>query len=65
MALIALGIAAGVLLILPTGFIGPVFVFGGGLFLAVFAFHYLVWGRLINLELSDSDGSSNDPRSDS
>jgi hypothetical protein len=57
LAFIVLGITGGALLILPTGFIGPVFVLGGGFLLAVFAFHYLVWGRLMNLELPDRDES--------
>ena len=33
------------LLALPTGFIGPVLVFGGMIFFGVIGFHYFVWGR--------------------
>jgi hypothetical protein len=59
--LIAVAAGAALLLLLPTGFIGPVFVFGGGLFFVLFAFHYLVWGRLVNLELQESDQPPDEP----
>jgi hypothetical protein len=55
---VAFLIAAALLLILPTGFIGPVFVLGGGALAALFAVHYLVWGRLIDMELQDPDSTS-------
>ena len=38
-------ICAGTLLMLPTGFIGPVVVFGSLLFFGMIGFHYVVWGR--------------------
>jgi hypothetical protein len=39
---------AGFLLMIPTGFIGPVIVFGGCCFGGVIALHYLVWGRWLD-----------------
>ncbi len=38
-------VCAGTLLMLPTGFIGPVVVFGGVMFFGMIGFHYVVWGR--------------------
>ncbi|MBC8356920.1 MAG: hypothetical protein H8E66_33530 [Planctomycetes bacterium] len=38
-------VCAGTLLMLPTGFIGPVVVFGGVMFFGIIGFHYVVWGR--------------------
>ena len=46
-------IASAVLLVLPTGFIGPVFVGGGFLFVFVIGVHYLVWGRWLSQILAE------------
>ncbi|MGE0756772.1 MAG: hypothetical protein AB7O38_07120 [Pirellulaceae bacterium] len=43
------------LLLLPTGFIGPVFVVGGFFFVAVMGFHYLVWGRWLSRLLAEDE----------
>ena len=48
LALIACMMGAAFLLIMPTGFIGPVMVFGGLIFFGVIGLHYLVWGRWIS-----------------
>ena len=45
---ILLLMAAMTLLALPTGFIGPVIVFGGMVFFGVIGFHYFVWGRWLS-----------------
>ena len=53
--------AAMTLLALPTGFIGPVMVFGGLLFFGVIGFHYFVWGRwlteIVRQEVEEQDAS--------
>jgi len=51
--LIAYVVASGMLLILPTGFIGPVFVVGGFVLVCVIGFHYLVWGRWLTQLLAE------------
>ena len=55
--LTGLGVAlsAVVLLALPTGFIGPVLVFGSLLFFGVIGFHYVVWGRWLNRILIEEE----------
>ena len=42
------------LLVLP-GFIGLGFVIAAVVLFGVFAFHYLLWGRVLNMELQDPD----------
>ena len=46
-------VCAGVLLMLPTGGIGSVIVFGGLLFLGMIGFHYVVWGRWLTRVLRE------------
>jgi hypothetical protein len=58
LTLIALLIASAVILVLPTGWIGPVFVFGGLACFVLFGFHYLVWGRWMNEVLKESEDMS-------
>ena len=48
LAFIICMMGAGFLLMIPTGFIGPVIVFGGCSFFGVIALHYLVWGRWLD-----------------
>jgi hypothetical protein len=62
LTLIGLLIASAVLLILPTGWIGPVFVFGGVGAFVLFGFHYLVWGRWISEMLKETEESSEEPK---
>ena len=45
--------AAFILLLLPTGFIGPVLVFGGLIFFGIIGFYYVVWGRWIHRLLEE------------
>jgi hypothetical protein len=45
MVLVIGTVCAGTLLMLPTGAIGPVIVFGGVMFFGMIGFHYVVWGR--------------------
>jgi hypothetical protein len=49
------------LLILPTGFIGPVFALGGLLLVGVIGFHYLLWGRWMSRILQDKDNIDGEP----
>jgi hypothetical protein len=51
MSLVAFAVAAGTLMILPTGLIGSVFVIGGVAFFGLLALHYFVWGRWLSMEL--------------
>ena len=55
-------VGAVVLLALPTGFIGPVIVFGGLFFFSIVGIHYIVWGRMIDRmireERTDEDDSN-------
>lgn len=44
---------SGTLLLLPTGFIGPVFLFGGMLFFGFIGIHYFVWGRWLSKVLAE------------
>ena len=60
LALIAFLVTAAVLLFLPAGFIGPVFVLGGVLFFGLFALHYLVWGRWLDAELRRMESPTDD-----
>ncbi len=53
-------VSAGLLLMLPTGFIGPVMVFGGLLFFGMMAFHYVVWGRWMTRILRDEELDEHD-----
>ena len=46
---------SGFLLILPTGFIGPVFAIGGLLLIGVIGFHYVLWGRWLSRMLKDKE----------
>jgi len=57
---VIVSVTAGVLLVLPTGFIGPVFVFGGLLFFGVVGFHYLVWGYWLSRILRDEASDESD-----
>lgn len=47
-------LVSAVLLIVPTGFIGPVFAGGGLLLVGVIGLHYLVWGRWMSQMLEKS-----------
>lgn len=44
---------SGILLVLPTGFIGPVFALGGFLLVGVIGFHYFLWGRWLSRVLKE------------
>jgi hypothetical protein len=46
-----------ILLILPTGFIGPVFAIGGLFLVGVIGFHYVVWGRMLTRILQEKDAT--------
>ena len=50
-----------ILLILPTGFIGPVFAMGGLLLVGVIGFHYLLWGRWMSRMLQEKEDSDDHP----
>ena len=52
---LGLFVSAVILLALPTGFIGPVIVFGGLFFFLVIGFHYVVWGRWLNRVLAEEE----------
>lgn len=58
---IGLMVGASLLLLLPTGFIGPVIVFGGLIFFGIIGFHYVVWGRWINRLLKEELAETDDP----
>ena len=60
LTLVFLVVSALALLIMP-GFIGLAFVLGGIVLVGLFAFHYLLWGRVLSMELQDPD----QPRDDS
>jgi len=57
LAAVLILVVATLLLVLPTGGIGPAIVIGGGLFIGVMAFHYLIWGRLLKQMLRDDNDS--------
>jgi protein-S-isoprenylcysteine O-methyltransferase Ste14 len=50
----------GVLLALPIGFFGPVIILGGGMFVGLMAFHYLVWGRWLTRIIEQERAAEND-----
>jgi hypothetical protein len=50
-----------ILLILPTGFIGPVFAMGGLLLVGVIGFHYLLWGRWMSRLLQEKEDREDHP----
>ena len=50
-------VLSGILIILPTGFIGPVFAVGGLLLVGVIGLHYLLWGRWVSRMLQEKDNS--------
>jgi len=70
-ALAAILMSAGsmTLLALPTGFIGPVMVFGGMIFFGVIGFHYFVWGRwlgeILRQELEEQEADEAESRESS
>jgi hypothetical protein len=44
------------LLFMPgMGFLGVAAVFGGGALFLLFAFHYFVWGRLMNMAIQEAE----------
>lgn len=51
---------ASFLLIIPTGFIGPVIVFGGFIFCGVIALHYIVWGRWLDRLIKEEQAEESD-----
>lgn len=55
LAVLGFSVVSGMLLLLPTGFLGPAFVLGGVLFFGLFAMHYLLWGRWLDAELRKSE----------
>ena len=50
---VAYAIASVLLLLLPTGFIGPVIVVGGFVFVIVIGVHYFLWGRWLTRLLAE------------
>lgn len=60
LSFVAFAVASAVLIILPTGLIGPVFVVGGIAFFGLMAVHYFVWGRWLRRELEKTEKSSED-----
>lgn len=55
MVLVIGTVCAGTLLMLPTGAIGPVIVFGGVMFFGMIGFHYVVWGRWMTRVLREEE----------
>ncbi len=55
MVLVIGTVCAGTLLMLPTGAIGPVIVFGGLMFFGMIGFHYVVWGRWMTRVLREEE----------
>lgn len=50
---LAVVLGAALLLVAPTGFIGPVVVFGSFLFTGLVGLHYVVWGRWLTRVLRE------------
>ena len=69
LAAILLSVGSITLLALPTGFIGPVMVFGGVIFFGVIGFHYFVWGRwldqILRKEMQEAEAQEVDDRESS